>query len=54
MEKKKDIVVIKQEKVCLLIILVRRHYIEKYLNILELGQLNKLGKYSTKTVENKM
>ena len=52
--KNKDIILIKQDKGCGVVILDRKHYLEKCLNILELGQFKKLKKDPTKTIENKM
>ena len=50
----KDIILIKQDKGRGVLVLDRKHYIEKCLNILELGQFKKLEKDPIKTIENKM
>ena len=50
----KDIILIKQDKGRGVVILDKKHYIEKFINILDSGRFKKLQKDSTKTLENKM
>lgn len=50
----KDIIPIKQDEGRGVEVLDRKYYIEKCLNILELGQFLKLKKNPTKTIEKKM
>ena len=50
----KDIILIKQDKGCGVVILDKKHYIEKCINILDSEQFKKLQKDPTKTLENKM
>ena len=45
---------IKQDKGGGILVSDRKHYIEKCLNILEVGQFKKLEKDPTKTIESKM
>ena len=50
----KDIILIKQDKGHGVVILDKKHYIEKFINILDSEQFKKLQKDPTKTLENKM